>query len=70
MIGTVALHLFRHMAIDIQRKRRCGVAQAALYRSTIDGSDRYCYPTVNCYSLFQAVSGIHVDYTTNGDTKK
>lgn len=59
------------MAVDVQRKRGGVVAQAALYRSTIDGSDRYCYPTIkNCYSLFQAVSGIHVDYTTNGDTKK
>ena len=39
-VCALALHLVGNMAVDIQRKRRCGVSQIALYRlDVIPGPD-------------------------------
>ena len=40
-VGTFALHLVSHMAVYVQRKGRCGVAQISLHRlDVISGADR------------------------------
>ena len=40
-VGTFTLHLVSHMAIHVQRKGRCGVAQVPLHRlDVVPGADR------------------------------
>lgn len=40
-VGTFALHLVGHMAVYVQRKGRCGVAQISLHRlDVVPGSNR------------------------------
>ena len=40
-VGTFALHLVSHMAVYVQRKGRCGVAQITLHRlDVVPGADR------------------------------
>lgn len=40
-VGTFALHLVSHMAVYVQRKGRCGVAQISLHRlDIVPGADR------------------------------